>query len=162
MAYIRIKKINQQPYAYLVESKNTSSGPRQKVKQYLGRVYSLNQKKEMSPSEIKCKNSLDFLRQFVTQELKAYGFKEQNQNLTKGNLSFSPENFTLKKKNNQEAILALQEGYLCSFTLQRLQNFQKTQNLDQDAYLLAEYFLEAGFRISQEQFVHFYLTLSQR
>ena len=48
MAYIRTKKIGKNKYAYLVEIVSTDKGPRQKVKQYLGRVYDFEKSKEVS------------------------------------------------------------------------------------------------------------------
>jgi len=39
MSFIREKKINGQPYAYLVETVHTKQGPRQKVVKYLGKIH---------------------------------------------------------------------------------------------------------------------------
>ena len=49
MAFLRVKNVNGQKYAYLVENKwykrghkGKGRGPRQKVMRYLGRVYSFD------------------------------------------------------------------------------------------------------------------------
>jgi hypothetical protein len=48
--FFRIKKIKGKEYAYLVENEWKKNSSRQKVKQYIGRVYRLAQK-----------NNLDFI-----------------------------------------------------------------------------------------------------
>ncbi|MBU0470608.1 MAG: hypothetical protein KKA62_02115 [Nanoarchaeota archaeon] len=164
MAYIRTKKINNQFYAYLVESKSTSSGPRQKVKQYLGRVYTLEKTKEaISPKQPEPDSSKKILSFLVLSELEKIGFEKKREVYIFKNLIFSPLNNSLTKKNKskspKEAIISLNDGFLCSFTLKRISDFKKTKDFNKDAYLLAKHFLEAGLPISQELFVLFYQQL---
>jgi len=75
-------------------------------------------------------------------------------------LVFDTKNFTLKKitkaKTSKDAVLKLNEGYLCSFTLDRILKFEKSENVKKDAQVLAKYFLEAGLLINQQTFVSFY------
>jgi len=159
MAYIRTKKINGNKYAYLVEIVNTSKGPRQKVKQYLGRVHELEKKKEIN--EINEGNSKkEILLNLILPELSGRGFKERKNNFAYKNFVFNTEEFSLtkktKNKTSKEAVVGLEEGYLSSFTLQRILNFQKSKDLNKDAHALAKYFLEAGLNISKDLFVRFY------
>ena len=159
MAYIRTKKINGNKYAYLVEIINTDKGPRQKVKQYLGRVHELEKKKEIGDiNEGNTKEEI--LLNLIVPELSGRGFKEREHNLAYKNFIFNPKDFSLtkktKNKTSKEAVISLEEGYLSSFTVQRIINFQKTKNLNEDAHQLAKYFLEAGLQINQELFVRFY------
>lgn len=161
MAYIRTKKINNKSYAYLVESKNTPSGPRQKVKFYLGRVHEFEKLKNVDLSE----NHPRLLPKMIITQLKQIGFKNQKnqkEQYVLNNLIFSPNNHSLTKKtksNFKEAVIALNGGHLCTFTLQRIANFKKTNDFNQDAYKLAKYFLEAGLTISKEEFINFYHNL---
>lgn len=162
MAYIRTKKINGNKYAYLVEIVNTNKGPRQKVKQYLGRVHELEKKKEVSEiSEGNTKEEI--LLNLILPELSARGFNERKDNLAYKNFIFNSNNFSLtrktKNKTNKEAVIALDEGYLSTFTLQRILNFQKTKNLNDDAHTLAKHFLEAGLPISKDLFVKYYTKI---
>jgi len=157
MSYIRIKKINNSPYAYLVESFNTSSGPRQKVKQYLGRVYEF-EKKMGEVINSKVKNKEDLLLNLVLSELQPRGFKEKRGKFCFNKIDFNPEHFTIKKKT-KNIVLAFNDGYLCDFTLQRILNFKKSNDLNHNAHQLAKYFLEAGLQISEEDFVKFYQLL---
>ena len=166
MAYIRTKIINNQKYAYLVESKAAFSGPRQKVEQYLGRIYDLEKNNLHSDENVINKKPIlsgkNILLNLTLDELQQHGFVKKKDNYVYDKLIFSPQHFSLSKKNKsslKEAVIALNDGYLCSFTLQRIANFKKTKDFSKDAYSLAKYFLEAGLQISQEDFVKFYQQL---
>ena len=162
MVYIRVKKINKYLYAYLVENISTSYGPRQKVKQYLGRVYELEKSKEVEDS-FNGHNKEEILLNLVIPELKVRGFKENKDLYVNKDLVLSPKEFTLKKttkaKTSKDAILKLNEGYLCSFTLNRILKFERSKDVKKDAQVLAKYFLEAGLQINQELFVSFYQAI---
>ena len=159
MAYIRTKKISGNKYAYLVEIISTDKGPRQKVKQYLGRVHDFEKNKEIS--EINQGNTnKEILLNLIIPELKARGFKGKKDTFAYKKLIFDHKNISLlKSKTKKEAIIKLNDGYLSTFTLQRILNFQKTNNLNKDAHTLAKYFLEAGLQINQELFVKYYQKL---
>lgn len=157
MVYIRIKKISHKHYAYLVENKATAAGPRQKVLQYLGRVHQLQraQNNNNNAVAINAKNKTEFLQQLVSAHLENHGFNKGKKDYQFHDLIYSYTDFTLSSKK-KDAVLAINEGYLCRFTLQRIINFKKSKDVTKDAYLLAKYFLEAGLPLSQEQFVQFY------
>lgn len=158
MTYIRVKKINSNLYAYLIENKNTPNGPRQIVLRYLGRVYNLRQQKQPSSQEINSSNKIGLIQQLATAALKVHGFEEHKKNLLYEKIMFKPQKFTITK-NKKNVVLRINDGHLCSFTMQRLINFKKTKDINKDAYTLAKYFLEAGLAVSQEQFVKFYQKL---
>ena len=103
MAYIRTKTINNNKYAYLVEIINTDKGPRQKVKQYLGRVHQLEKKKDVN--EINSGETKEqILLNLITPELNARGFKGKEENLAYKNFIFNSENFSLTKKTKNKKI----------------------------------------------------------
>lgn len=156
MAYIRIKKINNSPYAYLVESENTKKGPRQKVKQYLGRVYGFEKvSDEKISTPVNSKQEL--LLNLVLSELKSRGFKEKEDVFSFNKIYFDPQTFAVSKRTNKKnVVVSLNEGFLCSYTLQNVLNFKKSRNLTKDGQILAKHFLDAGLQISEEDFVRFY------
>jgi hypothetical protein len=160
MVYIRTKKISNNNYAYLVEIINTKKGPRQKVIQYLGRVYDLELKKDIINQKNNQNNKNEIILSLVLPELLARGFNHKNDKWSFQKLTFNSKELTLtktiKNKKSKEAIISLNDGYLCTFTLQRIINFKRTKDLQKDAQSLAKYFLEAGLNISQEQFISFY------
>lgn len=155
MTYIRLKKINHQDYAYLVENLQTEKGPRQKVRKYLGKVHHLKAS-ETIDVDIEAKNKNEMLHLLTINQLVSCCFKEKEQLYELDDLLFSPKDFTIKTKNQKEAVLKINDGHLCSFTLQRILKFKKSADLNKDAFLLAKYFLEAGLPISKTNFIRFY------
>ncbi|PIN76344.1 hypothetical protein COV17_02885 [Candidatus Woesearchaeota archaeon CG10_big_fil_rev_8_21_14_0_10_36_11] len=155
MTYIRTKSINKNMYAYVVESTTTPKGPRQNVKQYLGRVYTTTKNEMQKKKGITAKNTTDFLRQLASRELYAHGFTIKRNNVEFSNVLFSQKSFTLQngKKN---VVVKLNEGYLCHHTLQKIQKFTKTDDVAKDGFVLARLIIEAGMTISEEEFIHFY------
>ncbi len=148
MAFIRIKNITNKSYAYLVETIKTKNGPRQKVIEYLGRVFIPEKKEERD--QITGANSKEFLSKIVYEEFKAHDISKE--------ITIKNSKIQKRKKN---IILKLNNGYLCSFTIKRIASFKKSENIEKDGYALAKHFLEAGLPISQEEFVHFYTLLDK-
>ena len=159
MAFIRVKTIHDKPYAYLVENVSTENGPRQKVKQYLGRIYDASALGEETTRDLVTGDSRkEFLLNLVLREMP--GFQANKDQFNFENTIFCPESFTVRRStksgSDKETILSLHGGYLSSFTLQRIIDFKKTKDVEKDARILAKYFLEAGLLISQEEFISFY------
>jgi len=152
MAFIRIKKINGTPYAYLVESVKTKKGPRQKFKGYLGRVHELER---VDASEVEHEN---VLLKLALQVLSDYGFREEGKRWKRQSLVFNPNSLGLQLKK-KKAILGVNEGHLCEFTLKRIKNFKKSADPVQDGRKLAKYFLEAGLPVNEKDFVEYYQSL---
>ncbi|MBR9682940.1 hypothetical protein GOV03_00165 [Candidatus Woesearchaeota archaeon] len=164
MTFLRTKKINNNFYCYLVQNKHTKKGPRQKVKKYLGRAWKLEQKKELDFLDfLKVNNFNDYFKKskkeilmgLVQWELIRHGFQEKKDSLVNQDISFNIKNNKIIKKD-KEVLLALNEGFLCSFTTGRILKFKKSGDLQKDALTLAKYFVEAGIKIPQEVFIGFY------
>ena len=151
MAYIRTKKINNKPYAYLVENISTINGPRQKVKKYLGRIHELNDANNKNKSNISANTKKEFLKQLRSKHLENHQFNKQDQMLTNNIVKFNLNSLTFKK-----GVLNINNGYLCNFTINRILEFKKTKDLQKDGTILAKHFLNAGLPVSQEEFVMFY------
>jgi endo-alpha-1,4-polygalactosaminidase (GH114 family) len=153
MTYIRTKKISNKSYAYLVENISTKNGPRQKVKKYLGRVHHLK-KQENKDITIMTNNKNEFLKQLISKHLFEFGFEKNKKNLVNDKIIFS-----LNKMSFKKGVLAINEGYLCNFTIKRILEFNKTNDLQKDGTLLAKHFLTAGLPVSQNEFIQFYQML---
>jgi len=157
MSFIRIKKINSNEYAYLVEnkwyknkSKGKDKGPRQKVSKYLGRVYTFE--KENRPEFYEYKKIEDIEQYIVntTQEsiikdLIRWELHRHNINSEEFEVNFSNKKVYKGKK---EVSIRINEGFLCSYTLRRLFNLKK-----EDSYYLAKSFIDAGIEIPKEVFI---------
>jgi hypothetical protein len=159
MSFIRTKKISGKEYAYLVSNKwykrrhkGKNKGPRQKVSKYLGRVYYFNKV-----------NDKDFLTFKNIKDLEQYlknNHNNKNQifkDLVEWELfrhNVDKEEFTIdfgnKKimKNNKMVSLRINEGFLNSFTLNRLFGLRSGSS-----YYLAKCFVEAGIEVPKEIFV---------
>jgi len=145
MSFIRTKKVDGKDYAYLVENKwykrrfkGKGRGPRQKVSKYLGRVYSFNKK-----------GTIDFFNFKNIENLEYYLKNNGRTKIFKDKEEFTID-FSNKKilKNNKEVSLKMNEGFLNSFTLNRLFNLKAG-----NSYYLAKSFVEAGVEIPKEVFV---------
>ena len=156
MGFIRTKKIDGKEYAYLVENKwykrkakGRGRGPRQRVSKYLGRVYVFDKV-----------NDVDFYNFMKINDLEGYLKNNKStvfRDLVEWELfrhSINKEDITIdytnKKilKNNKEISLRMNEGFLNSFTLNRLFGLRAG-----DSYYLAKCFVEAGIQIPKEVFV---------
>jgi len=151
MTFLRIKKIKSNEYGYVVENTWTSKGPRQEVKQYLGRVYRFEGKGD---SALNLKgNKRELLMELIKFEL-----NKVNKELAKEKINFDWEKLKFIK-NDKSCVLALNEGLMCSYTLARILGFKKTREIEQDSVVLAKYFIEAGLAVPKEAFIAFFERL---
>lgn len=151
MAFLRVKKIKGNDYAYLVENKWTSSGPRQSVKRYLGRVYKI---KGRGKYMVKDKDGRkDFLLELIRFEL-----GKIKSGLEKEKIGFD-EKKMMFFKGKRNCVLGLNQGYMCDYTLRRILNFKKKGDLEADSVKLAKFFIEAGFDVPQEHFIEYFQRL---
>ncbi len=151
MGFIRTKLIKGKEYAYLVSNTWTINGSRQNVKAYLGRVIRLNRERnaitDISNSEYK-----DAVIALITQELVNHGFNEK---LSRDNTKIDLENRKIINKN-KNTVVGMNEGYLCTYTLNNLMTLQLTGYEEQAGTQLATALVEAGLKIDNEIFVQLF------
>lgn len=168
MGYVRIKQIKGKPYAYWVNSIWTASGPRQKVKGYLGKIIALTKTQELSLTQfipqpydltIKSMPRKDTFSKILTWHLGCYGFVAQaNQLVHSLGLRYDTEKNTFvdNKGKNQKIVLKSSEGFLCEKTINQLFTF-KEQGFDRDVGVkLAKAFVLAGIDINKEFFIAYF------
>ena len=56
-------------------------------------------------------------------------------------------------KNKKNAVLAINEGYLCNLSLKNLMEFKTEDDEQKDGYRFARAFVEAGIKVPQDIFV---------
>jgi hypothetical protein len=152
MAFFRIKKIKGNEYVYSVENEWKKKGSRQKVKGYLGKAY-----------RFYVQNDIGFLDHFKINDINSY-IENNGKNKIINDLVeweffkfgiekdfLSNESFKIQK-NNKNAVLLINEGYMSTLTLSNLANF-KQEDEETDGYRLARAFVEAGIKVPQEVFV---------
>ena len=170
--FIRIKKIQQKPYAYLVKNTWTTLGPRQKVAKYLGKVVKFEKSTALSFEayvfEEYKKELANYLlnvsfKQFVSDlmavELIAHGFRKEKELLSNKDCVVdldSADVFSAKDKS--PAVFQMNEGFLCATSFRKLQNFKPKKNqFDSEiGYELGERCISAGLDIKKDLFIALY------
>ena len=151
MVFVRIKKLKGKEYAYLVANEWTINGSRQKVKAYLGRVIKpLRQKEKITDI-----TNLDYkqaIHALAKQELINHGFSE---GLTYEAVTVDlAERKILNGKRN--AVITLNEGFLCSQTLKDALDIQLTGYEEEAGTQLAKTLLELGLKLPKDTFVQLF------
>lgn len=153
--FIRIKKINNQEYAYLVENYWVNNSSRQKVKEYLGKVVK-PERTEFNSSIDFNSDYLDLINKLFERELLRHGFKEvkvlQGRTLELGRIKANLESFDVVK-GKKNVLLSINEGFLSKKTIQELVNFKHLEDKQKTGLKLAQAILEAGLKVSEEEFV---------
>ena len=161
--FIRLKKIKGNDYGYLVENEWTPNGPRQKVRQYLGRVHKPEKKYEKhSAFEPSFEKSV---LAFLKNELLNHGFavsecgnllacEDIAINLAKNNVS----------KQGKPAVIALNEGFLCERALAELLAIKPpaagSETSGETGTILAHALVSSGIKLSEEQFIKLFEQLT--
>lgn len=162
MAFLRIKKIKGNEYAYLAENKwmKRRKKVKQSAKKYLGRVYRLSKINDVDffsflkvidvEKYIEQSDRIDLIYDVLKWELYRHGFIEKRNVWRKDELYV---NLRLKRVMNdgKDVVLGLNEGYLSGHTLSRLIRYKAY--VPDDAYDMAKFFVEAGVEIPKEMFV---------
>ncbi len=151
--FVRVKKINGRPYGYLVENEWTPWGSRQRVSKYLGRTHTLSRFSE-GLAELPAGLQAAIV-EAVAQELSNHGFVREGHMLRQEDIIVNLDDKTVRHKS-KKVVLGMNEGYLCDHTLQQLLTFAPDEKPDESAKKLANLVLEAGLKLSNEQFVHLF------
>jgi len=154
--FIRTKKIKNKEYAFLVDNKwdKKSKKVKQKVIRYLGKVYKPKQEN---------KNFIDF---YNIESIEKYS-KKDFKKIIKDLIEFEIKTSELRNKvklnyekqelkiNGRNAVLKINQGYLCSYTIKNLLHFKKLPNEEEKqlGLRLAKSLVNAGIRIPKELFV---------
>ncbi|MEK6922052.1 MAG: hypothetical protein AABX82_09235 [Nanoarchaeota archaeon] len=174
--FIRIKKIKGLEYAYLVKSVWKDKTARQKVVQYLGKVYTLS-KTNTASFETFCKEENKNLEnaglKAIIQALMEWTLWQHSfikdpliqkkWLLENGKIVGDPEKLKITS-GKKEVTLKINDGYMNSFTLKELLNIQikkKTEEQRQAATSLAKAFVDAGIQVPQDIFIEVFQKVYQ-
>lgn len=153
--FIRTKKIKGQDYAYLVENSWTKKGTRQKVKDYLGRVFPIDVEKDIEFEAKEGATAKEIVINLIKWELQKRGFDQDKGVLKKDNLKVDLNTFEVKN-SSRNAVIKLNDGFLCSHTIKQLLTFASYGEEDEVAVELATIFSDAGIQIPKEIFINLY------
>jgi len=154
--FVRVKKINGKKYTYLVENEWTPWGSRQRVTKYLGAAH---EPERLTDNTHELSNGKhEAVISAVKQELLNHGFRELDEVFERDGISVHLKNKTVKK-GKKNVTLTLNEGFLCEHTLNELLSFEPHENKDIAATKLAKLTLEAGLKMTPEQFAHIFTQM---
>ena len=162
MAFFRVKKIKGNEYVYIVENEWKRKGSRQKVKGYVGRAYRFGMQNDLgfleylkmndASSYIDTNEKTKIMHDLIEWEFFRFGISKE----------FLVKNETTKiQKNNKDAAILVNEGYMCTLTLRNLLDF-KPENEETDGYRLARAFVEAGIKVPQEIFIGLFDKITKK
>jgi len=171
MAFIRLKKIKGNKYAYIVENTWKKGRVKQHVKKYIGRVHKFSRQRfgseeeeledflkfvDNSLEEYLAKNDAKtIMLDTVRWELKNHGFVVIDDEWRKDNLIFS-EKKTAVLGNKTDAAFAFNEGMLNTFMLKKLLRFEYKGNEEEIGYKMAKDFVELGIKVPKQIFIGLY------
>ncbi|MCK4521965.1 MAG: hypothetical protein KAU20_05290 [Nanoarchaeota archaeon] len=151
--FIRVKKLKGNEYAYLVQNRRVRGKVKQKVKNYLGRVYSYEKINDNGFFEFVKKDVDDYMKdkQFrdIVKDLIRWEFYKHN---IKGiDVDYGRLNV---KKGKKDCAVRLNDGFLYNKSLRELIRFTGVGDDEREiGYGLAEKFVKAGIKVPEELFV---------
>jgi hypothetical protein len=168
MSFIRTKKIKGGEYAYIVENKwrkRKKNKVRQKTNKYLGRVFRFDRasvvdffefyKIEDVNKYLEEKDKYEILYDLIKLELYNHGFDEKDGLLKNDRCCFDLNEKRVRSEKTKKIAIAMNEGFLTNYAIKKILKFEAFDE-EEDGYLLAKMFVEAGINIPQEVFVGFF------
>ena len=167
MGFIRTKKVKGNEYAYIVSNswKKKDKEAKQKVKEYLGRVYHLSPVKELSFENTLSQDLNKYLEQtgkqrlvkdLVVYELLKHGFNKEGEIYVNGECFVDIEKSKICTIRKSKAALGMNEGFLCDYHLRKLLKFNESGEEEEISYKLAKLFVESGISIPKEVFIAYF------
>lgn len=164
--FLRVKKVKGREYSYLVENTWKKGSARQRVRKYVGIVFRFESAEKDFVEFYKIcdiekffkrKDAPAILRDAVQWELAKAGFVERNTCFEKDDIAVY-KNMTFRN-GRKKAVLALNQGYLCDFTLKNILKFKRSGDIKSDSIELARRFVDAGLDVPKEVFIAFFRAL---
>jgi hypothetical protein len=167
MGFIRTKKVKGNDYAYIVSNSwmKKDKEAKQKVKEYLGRVYQLTPTKELRFENTLSQDLTEYLektgkqriiKDLVIYELMKHGFSKEGEVFVNGECVVDIEKNMVCTIRNSKAALGMNEGFLCDYHLKKLLRFNESGEEEEVSYKLAKLFVESGISIPKEVFIAYF------
>lgn len=173
MSFIRTKKIKGKEYAYIVENKwrkRRKNKVKQIMSKYLGRVYRFDRagvvdffefyKIEDVNNYIDSKSKYDILYDLIRLELANHGFEKDSEKLVKEECYFDLKEKRVRTARSKKVAIAMNEGFLTNYAIKKILRFEAFDE-EEDGYLLAKMFVEAGINIPKEIFIGYFRKVLQ-
>lgn len=155
------KEGTQKTYAYVVASRYTKRGPRQRVKKYLGRVHVFQKQKTMEWSVRK--TFLGTIEEMIINELKMHGFQKKKEGIWQNKGVYVDMQLkVIKDDAGNNICIAINQGILCSYTLNQL--FHTSCKHKENKKLgkwLGKALIEAGLSIKPNDFLQLFNLIAE-
>jgi hypothetical protein len=167
--FIRIKKIKGNMYAYLVENSWENNKARQKVKKYLGRIFTPEKTNQIAFEEsfpTIPKEPKQIVRALMEWTLCQHGFVKDPLVKKKwiynhGKIVGDPATLQITSGKN-DVTLKINEGYMNEYTLKEIIQINiKALEQREAATVLAKACVSAGIQIPQEVFIELFQKVHQ-
>ena len=156
MSFIRVKNIKGNRYGYLVENTWQGRGSRQHVKAYLGKVLTPDATADNPAPDISNISFEDACLTLAAWTLSNHGFANDNGIHTRDEVSVDVKAKSVKRRA-KDAVLELNEGFMCNHTFTQLLNFVGEGSHEEEVgQRLASALLETGISVSHETFVELF------
>jgi len=158
MAFIRVKKIKNKDYAYLVKNTWTRKGTRQKAVKYLGKVIKLKKKDKKELKKYTHLTPKQIIHELILTELKSHGFKKRDNLFKLKKITFDPKTYIFSTRN-KNIVLRLNNEFMCQHTIKNLLNFEHSGDEEQIGLAFAKTIVSSGLTIPKEAFIHLFETI---
>ena len=133
--------------------------PKQKVKQYLGRVYRFEKKRnrEIETIDVKKNNFKENIILLIENELKNYGFEEKEGFWSKENCTVNVQQGLCMDQEGKNICVAINEGLLHDTTINTLISFKTKEGLEKEiGKQLGNSLISAGIRPKEAVFINLF------
>lgn len=160
--FIRIKKRGSSgDYAYLVENFWINNSSRQKIKNYLGKVYESQKVHDIQVAPNLALDYKELILDMLKNELLRHGFQEKDGVYFLEKVFVNLNIGTIYNSKGKNVVIKLNEGYLCDYYLQELLGFVIEQDEKIKGIKLANLLVSAGLKVKPESFVELYRKLPE-
>ena len=159
LMFVRIKKRGESGnYAYLVENFWTNGSSRQRIKNYLGKVYDLKPIHEIQVIPNLDLNYNDLILDMIKNELLRHGFNEKEGVYFLDKVFVNLNIGTIYDSKGRNVVIKINDGHLCDYYLQGLLGLRVSDEKVKGIQL-ANFLVSAGLKVRPESFVELYKKL---
>ena len=155
MAFVRIKTRKTKEllveYAYLVDNswRKRKKMPKQKVKEYLGKIYRFDcSKEEFLVSGLSYSTNL---KEFIKFCLLKSGFSEESKKFVKNGITVDLYRLSVYTTKGKKCVVQINDGFICNWSLKELFKFKITSEADGASF--AKVLRLCGLNVTPSNFV---------
>ncbi len=155
--FIRIKKIKNGEYAYLVENSWKKKTSRQEVKEYLGKIVHLERRERLFTEDLTPMNFGEAAKTLIEFEVQRLGLQKTDDTFEDEEYAYDPVNHeVIVKRTGKRVVIKSHEGYLCKHTIEQLLSFKPEGTEEEIGLDLARALVGCGLVVDKGHFVQLF------